>query len=57
MEKAKKEYNKKTDILKQKVNLRNEFRQAAYGCGIKNSSEEELKPAVILKSIDSFKQQ
>tara|TARA_Y100000589_G_scaffold154511_1_gene147101 strand:+ start:5714 stop:8032 length:2319 start_codon:yes stop_codon:yes gene_type:complete len=57
MEKAKKEYNKKMDILKQQVNLRNEFRQAAYGCGIKSSSEEELKPVVILKSIDSFKQE
>ena len=35
--------------VKQQVNLRNEFRQAAYGCGIKSSSEEELKPAVIFK--------
>ena len=54
MEKAKKEYNKKMDILKQQVNLRNEFRQAAYGCGIKSSSEEvedevEIKSAVIFK--------
>ena len=49
MEKAKKEYNEKMQVLNQQVNLRNEFRQAAYGCGIKNSSEEELKPAVIFK--------
>ena len=54
MEKAKKEYNKKMNILKQQVNLRNEFRQAAYGCGIKSSSEEvedevEIKSAVIFK--------
>ena len=41
MEKAKKEYNKKMDILKQQVNLRNEFRQAAYGCEIKNIVEED----------------
>ena len=40
-EKAKKEYNEKMKIVKQQVNLRNEFRQAAYGCGIytKNISE------------------
>jgi len=48
-EQAKKEYNEKMKVVKQQVNLRNEFRQAAYGCGIKNSSEEELKPAVIFK--------
>ena len=44
MEKAKKEYNKKMDILKQQVNLRNEFRQAAYGCGIdrKNAMKEPI---------------
>jgi preprotein translocase subunit SecF len=52
MEKAKKEYNEKMEVVKQQVNLRNEFRQAAYGCGIKNRSEEEeveLKSALIFE--------
>ena len=31
MEKAKKEYNKKMKVVKQQINLRNEFRQAAFG--------------------------